>query len=66
MTGLSPMSLGLNQEVIDLLPFFQGRNQLSSLHFSHQLGASGLRIQRKPLGCSDFAIEGRSSDADIV
>ena len=37
-----------------------------SLHFSHQLGASGLRISESRCAAATLAIEGRSPDADRV
>src|SRR2546425_3338784 len=38
----------------------------TSLHFSHQLGASGLRISESRCAAATLAIEGRSPDADRV
>jgi hypothetical protein len=38
----------------------------ASLHFSHQLGASGLRISESRCAAATLAIEGRSPDADRV
>src|SRR6266571_9474675 len=38
----------------------------SNLHFSHQLGASGLRISESRCAAATLAIEGRSPDADRV
>ena len=37
-----------------------------SLHFSHQLGASGLRISESRCAAATLAIEGRSPDVDGV
>jgi hypothetical protein len=38
----------------------------ASLHFSHQLGASGLRISESRCAAATLAIEGRSPDVDGV
>jgi hypothetical protein len=38
----------------------------ASLHFSHQLGTSGLRISESRCAAATLAIEGRSPDADGV
>ena len=44
----------------------QPQIMLANLHFSHQLGASGLRISESRCAAATLAIEGRSPDADRV
>lgn len=51
-----------------VVPILRGTPQRrrASLHFSHQLGASGLRISESRCAAATLAIEGRSPDADRV